>query len=274
MEYDWLQLKGKNVIVTGGSSGIGRQIAFSFAESGSNVVIADINEDGREVVKELPGDNERHLFIKTDVTSKDSVENMMEIMMEKYKKVDILVNNAGVNIPRLLVDPDCKKGKYELKEKEFDIMVNVNQKGAFLVAQAVAREMIKERSGVIINMTSECNLEGSEGQSAYAATKAAVYSFTRSWCKELGKYGIRVVGVAPGIVEETALRTLEYEQALAYTRGKTVEELRAAYKNVSVPLNRECTLEEIANLVCFLGSDRASYITGTTYNISGGKSRG
>jgi sorbitol-6-phosphate 2-dehydrogenase len=134
--------------------------------------------------------------------------------------------------------------------------------------------MVKAEEGVIINMSSESGLEGSEGQSCYAATKAAIYSLTRSWSKELGQHGIRVVGLAPGIMEETGLRSLDYEKALAYTRGKTVEELREGYKNVSVPLGREGKLREVADLTCFLASERASYIHGTTYNISGGKSRG
>jgi len=153
-------------------------------------------------------------------------------------------------------------------------MVAINQKGAFLCAQAAAREMIKQKSGVIINMSSESGLEGSEGQSCYTATKAALYSFTRSWAKELGKYGIRVVAVAPGILEKTGLRTEAYEEALAYTRGITVEQLRIQYEKASVPLGRVGRLQEVADLVCFLASKRASYIHGVTYNITGGKTRG
>jgi sorbitol-6-phosphate 2-dehydrogenase len=123
-------------------------------------------------------------------------------------------------------------------------------------------------------MSSESGLEGSEGQSCYAATKAALYSLTRSWAKELGKYGVRVVALAPGILEKTALRTEAYEEALAYTRGITVEQLRKSYEKVSIPLGRVGRLSEVADLVCFLASDRASYIHGVTYNITGGKSRG
>jgi len=137
----------------------------------------------------------------------------------------------------------------------------------------VAREMIKKKKGVILNVASESGLEGSEGQSVYAATKAALYSFTRSWAKELGKFNIRVVGIAPGILEPTALRTSEYERALAYTRGITVEELRVSYEKVSIPLRRVGKLEEVASVVLFLISEMASYITGTVINISGGKSR-
>jgi sorbitol-6-phosphate 2-dehydrogenase len=150
----------------------------------------------------------------------------------------------------------------------------VNQKSAFLCAQAAARQMIKQgKGGAIINMASESGLEGSEGQSVYAATKAAMYSLTRSWAKELGKHNIRVVGVAPGILEATALRTPEYERALAYTRGITVEKLRSSYESVSIPLKRVGTLAEVGEVVCFLASDAASYVSGTVLNVSGGKSR-
>lgn len=274
MNNTWLDLKEKVVVVTGGASGIGKEVVINFAEHGSNVIIADIKMEGKDVVKELTGKTGQHLFIQTDVTKKESIEKMIAKTIDTYGKIDILVNNAGVCLPRLLVDPEDPKGKFELDEEEFDLMVDINQKGVFLCAQAAAREMVKQGKGVIINMSSESGLEGSEGQSCYAATKAAMYSFTRSWAKELGKYGIRVVGLAPGIIEKTPLRSKDYENALAYTRGKTVEELRSGYKNVSVPLGREGTLKEVADLTCFLASDRASYIHGVTYNISGGKSRG
>lgn len=149
-----------------------------------------------------------------------------------------------------------------------------NQKGVFLMSQAVARQMVKQRSGVIVNVSSESGLEGSEGQSCYAATKAALNSFTRSWSKELGKHGIRVVGVAPGILEKTGLRTPEYEEALAWTRNITVEQLREGYSKNSIPLGRSGRLTEVADFVCYLLSERASYMTGVTTNIAGGKTRG
>jgi sorbitol-6-phosphate 2-dehydrogenase len=135
--------------------------------------------------------------------------------------------------------------------------------------------MVAKGSGVIINMSSESGLEGSEGQSVYAATKNAVNSLTRSWAKELGRQGVRVVGLAPGILEATGLRTLSYESALAYTRGITVDQLRAGYSKTStIPLGRSGKLSEVANAVAFLASDRSSYIHGVTINVAGGKTRG
>lgn len=267
-----INLNGYTGIVTGAGSGIGKAIAKKLLEAGAKVIIGDIDEKkGRETLKELSEKFEGCDFFKVDVSNVESIRNMVGEVNKKYERINYLVNNAGILIPRLLIDPE---GKEEITEKIFDRMIGVNQKGCLFFTQSVVKEMIKkEIKGVIINMASECALEGSEGQSVYAATKAALYSFTRSWAKELGKFGIRVVGVAPGILEPTGLRTPEYERALAYTRGITVEELRKSYEKVSIPLGRVGKLEEVANVVCFLISDLASYITGTVINISGGKSR-
>lgn len=264
---DWLNISGKTVIVTGGSSGIGKSIVDSLLEEGVNVANFDIQDS-----------NEQHpklLFVKVDVTSREEVEAGVEQVVKKFGTVDGLVNNAGINIPRLLVDKAESHGKYELSDTVFDKIVAINQKGLYLMSQAVGRILVEKQSGVIVNMSSESGLEGSEGQSAYAATKAAVNSFTRSWAKELGKSNVRVVGIAPGIMEETGLRTLAYEEALSYTRGISVEQLRMGYSKTStIPLGRSGKLYEVADLVCYYLSDRSSYITGVTTNVAGGKTRG
>ncbi len=270
-----LNLTGKVAIITGGAAGIGKSIATALAEEGVSLSIADIDaQAARRTVQQLEQVNPAATYIpiETDVTDAQSVAVMVKDTLEQFGRIDILVNNAGINVPRLLVDP---AGKEELDETTFDKITAVNQKGIFLCSQAVAREMISRgEGGVIVNMASEAGLEGSEGQSAYAGTKGAVYAYTRSWAKELGKYDIRVVGCAPAILEATLLRSANYERALAYTRGITVEELHQSYEEVAVPLGRVGRLEEVADLVCFLASDMASYITGTVVNISGGKSRG
>jgi len=267
-----IDLSGKVSIITGGAAGLGKAICDKLGEAGSTVVIADINEEmGKNTLEEMKRKGYAADFIKTDVADVKSVKKMVEEVIKKYGKIDVLVNNAGILIPRLLVDP---KGKEESTEEIWNRIVSINQKGSFFCAQAVVRYMIKNKSGVIVNVSSECGLEGSEGQSIYAGTKAALYAYTRSWAKELGKYNIRVVGIAPGILEPTQLRSEEYERALAYARGITVEELRRKYETLSIPLARVGKLEEVANVVCFLVSDLASYITGTVINISGGKSRG
>lgn len=269
----WLGLERKVTIVTGGASGIGKAICERFAEVGARVVVADIDEKGaQQVVAELKEKSGgEHISVTIDVTNKASVDGLVQKVLQVFGRVDILVNNAGINIPRLLVDP---AGKEELTEEIWDKVVSINQKGVFLCAQAAARVMIDSgKGGVIVNMASESGMEGSEGQSVYAATKAAVYNVTRSWAKELGKHKVRVVGIAPGILGPTALRSEEYERALAYTRGISVKELRERYKKAAIPLGRSGKLSEVADAVCFLASDRAGYIHGTVINVSGGKSR-
>lgn len=266
MSSSWLGLEGKVAIVTGGASGIGLNITNGLINNGAKVVVADLNGE------EGPQSNGAY-FIKCDVTSKESVDFTVRKTVEIFGSLDILVNNAGVNLPRLLVDDKGEKPEYELNEKDFDFMVAVNQKGPYLFAQASAKEMLKKSNGVIINVSSEAGQEGSAGQSCYSATKGAVISFTRAWAKELGKHNIRVVAIAPGIIETTGLRTDAYNEALAYTRGVTVDGLSTDYSK-SIPLGREGKLSEIADLVSYLASNRSGYITGTTVNISGGKSRG
>ena len=267
----WLHLEGKTAIVTGGASGIGKAVVEAFLEQGANVVVCDMNP-------EPPAFEEtrsKMLYVVTDVMKRESVEAMVEKAKKQFGSIDILVNNAGINIPRLLVDPNDPHGKYELDDSVFEKVTAVNLKGVYLCAQAVGRELVAQGHGVLINMSSESGIEGSEGQSIYAATKNAVNSFTRSWAKEFGKYGVRVVGVAPGILEATGLRTLAYEEALAYTRGISVDELRKGYASTkTTPLGRSGKLAEVADLVVYLASERASYIHGVTYNVAGGKTRG
>ena len=267
----WLHLEGKTAIVTGGASGIGKAVAEGFLEQGANVVVCDMNPEA-PTFEDKRG---KMLYIVTDVTKRASVEAMVEKAKKRFGSIDILVNNAGINIPRLLVDPKDPHGKYELDDSVFEKVTAVNLKGVYLCAQAVGRELVAQGHGVLINMSSESGIEGSEGQSIYAATKNAVNSFTRSWAKEFGKYGVRVIGVAPGILEATGLRTLAYEEALAYTRGITVDDLRKGYASTkTTPLGRSGKLSEVADLVVYRASARASYSHGGTDNVAGGKTRG
>lgn len=270
---DWLHLAGKTAVITGGGAGIGYAIAAELLADGANVVICDINPQ-KPQVENATEDN--FLYVVTDVTSASDVQNALDQTVKTFGRVDALINNAGINIPCLLVDPVQNNSPYELSEAIWDKVIGINCKGVFLCAQSAARRMIQQKiPGVIINMSSECGLEGSEGQSVYAASKNAVNAMTRSWCKELGQYGIRVVGIAPGIMEATNLRTQSYEEALAYTRGKTVEQIREGYKDTkTTPLGRSGKLSEVASTVAFLISDKASYINGVTLNVAGGKTRG
>ena len=165
MKNTWLNLEGKTAIVTGGASGIGKAVAQEFLNNGANVVVCDMNPNKPEF-----DDHNGHMeYIVTNVADRDSVEKMIEKAKEITGTIDIIVNNAGINIPRLLVDKKEPKGKFELDENVWDKVMNVNVKGVFLCAQVAAREMASQGKGVIINMSSESGLEGSEGQSVYAA---------------------------------------------------------------------------------------------------------
>ncbi|WP_125980075.1 SDR family oxidoreductase [Loigolactobacillus iwatensis] len=263
----WLGIDGKVFVVTGGSSGIGQHIVNELLSDGSKVVNADLKDDGRK--------DSNFLYVKTDVTKKTDADNAVSEAVKHFGTVDGLVNNAGINIPRVLVDPVDPDGKYVIDEANYDKMFAVNVKSVFLMSSAVAKVLAKQKHGVIVNMSSESGLEGSQGAGMYSGTKGAINGFTRAWAKELGQYNVRCIGVAPGVLEATGLRTLSYEEGLAYSRHKTVEQLRAGYANTStIPLGRSGKLVEVANLVAFFLSDRAGYMTGQTVNVSGGKSRG
>ncbi len=267
MSDSWLGLDTKRVIVTGGASGIGKHIVEGLCRAGATVACLDLSvEDG------LDPQTRAHNF-RVDITDPAAVEETVTRIEDELGGITTLVNNAGVNLPRLLVDVQGEHPEYELDARSFDFMFGVNVKGALLMAQAVARRLVKAGSGTIVNVSSEAGSEGSKGQSAYSASKGAMNGFTLSWAKELGPLGIRVVGIAPGILEPTGLRNPAYNEALAYTRNTTVDNLSPDYAKV-IPIGRPGKLDEVADLVVYLTSDRSSYITGTTVTITGGKSRG
>ncbi|WP_194207455.1 sorbitol-6-phosphate dehydrogenase subunit [Superficieibacter sp. 1612_C1] len=261
----WLDLSGKVVIVTGGSMGLGEKMVENLHANGAIVVYADLAPNA--AFSQIDGIT----YIKCDVTKKAEVEQLAASVVKKFGHIDGLVNNAGVSRPRLLVDVFKQKPEYELSEDDFDFMVNVNQKAVYLVSQAVARQMVEQESGVIINMTSEAGVQGSRGQSCYSATKAAVNAFTFAWAKELGPYNIRIVSVEPGINVPTPMNSEANFRALAYTRGTDPSHVHKDYKGI-IPLGRPGKLEEIADLISYLVSDHSSYITGSVVNITGGKS--
>ncbi|MEB8210588.1 SDR family oxidoreductase [Staphylococcus succinus] len=262
---NWLEIESKVVIVTGGSSGIGNEIVINLLENGAIVYNADLKDSNLN--------KKNYHFLQVDVTNRDIVQKAVNEVHNKEGKIDVLINNAGVNLPRLLLDSAGTHPEYEINDKDLNFMFDVNLKGPIWFSQAVTKYFIQQNSGKIINISSEAGQEGSEGQSLYSATKAALIGLTRSWAKELGKYNINVVAIAPGIIEETGLRTKQYEEALAYSRNITVDQLNGDYSK-SIPLRRVGQLKEISDLVCYLSSNKSSYLTGTTINISGGKSRG
>ena len=263
----WIDLTDKVIIVTGGSVGIGSHIVGDLRKNGAKVVVFDRNIDRAE------DESEHLLTIQGDVSNADDLERLVAQTMDVFGRIDGLVNNAGVTRVKLLVDYYHHDPAHEYSASDLDYVFNVNVKGVLLASQAVAKVMIEQRSGVIVNISSEAGMEGSKGQSVYSASKGAVNSFTLSWAKELGSFGVRVVAVAPGINEPTPMGGGTHMDELAYTRGCRKEDLNPDYAKV-IPLGRQGKLDEVADLVTYLCSDHASYITGTIMNVTGGKSRG
>ncbi|AWN32813.1 MULTISPECIES: sorbitol-6-phosphate dehydrogenase subunit [Lactobacillus] len=265
MTQQWVSLEGKVAIVTGGSMGLGEAMVNELAANGAQVISLDVAANDAHK-------NQANVTTMTcDVSHQKEVAAVVKQIVDQYGHIDVLVNNAGVSRPRMLVDYYGTHPEYELSEDDFDFMTNINQKGVVFCAQAVARVMIKQKSGVIINMSSEAGLEGSKGQSCYSGNKAAVAVYTKAWAKELGQFNIRVVAVAPGVNERTPMNNDAAFKALAYTRGQDPNNISSDYKAI-IPLGRPGKISEIADLITYLSSDHASYISGTTINITGAKS--
>lgn len=268
MNEKWLDLTGKNVIVTGGSSGIGEAIVDDLLKCGAKVVIFDLQGPNIED-KDL-------LYVKTDISDKGSVKASVEKAKEYLGSIDALINNAGVTRPRILVDYYEKEPKYEIHEEDFYFMVDINMKGTLFVSQEVTRIMVEQKNGVIINMSSAAGINGSKGHSIYSATKAAINAYTLSWAKELAEYNIRVISVAPDILDRTPSNNDEKYRAQAYGRGMDIntppETFFKGYKS-KIPLGRPGHLYEVSNVVNFLISDHASYLTGIIIPVAGGKTR-
>lgn len=268
IESKWINLEDKVVIVTGGSSGIGEQIVKDLLNCGAKVAILDQSEPINYK------QSESLHFVKVNICDKNEVQEAISNVVTRFTRIDALINNAGVTRPRILVDYFKQEPKYEISEDDFYFMVDVNMKGTLLVSQAVTRIMVEQKNGVIVNMSSCAGINGSQGHSIYAATKAAINSFTLSWSKELAKFNIRVVGVAPDILERTPSNNDEKYRAQAYGRGMDIntpaEVFFQNYKK-SIPLGRPGYLYEVSNLVNYLISDYSSYITGVIIPVSGGK---
>ena len=247
-------ITGNVAIVTGAASGIGRAIALDLAGLGASVVAADKDIGGaQEVVKEIESAGGRAIATETDVTDKKEVEQMVQKTIEGFGKIDILVNNAGIIARNSVMD---------IQEEELDRTFDVNLKGVVLCSQAAARHMIEQKGGKIVNVGSSlssrasvCNLSG--GGADYCASKAAVQALTRSMAMELAPYGINVNAVAPGVTN-TSMHEGLWEGAVAY------------YQN-SIPLGRLAEPQDIADVVAFLVTDAARYITGQTIHVNGGQ---
>ena len=248
-----MDLKGKVAIITGARRGMGKSHAITLAKAGIKVVVADISqEDCQKVVDEMKKQGGQGLAVKCDVTKKEEVDKMVEMAIKKWGRVDILVNNAGI----------CQfKPFLELTEEEWDRTLNINLKGYFLCAQATAKEMVKKKSGVIINIASIAMGQvgvGFPNLAHYCASKGGIVGLTETLALELAPYGIRVNAISPGAIETPMVDPLK-------TDPKTMEATLAR-----IPLHRMGKPEEVSNLVLFLASDASSYMTGSDVVIDGG----
>lgn len=251
------RLLDKNAIVTGAARGMGFAIAKALYEEGARLAIIDIDEKGvMDAAQQLDSKSSRAIGRRVDVTNKAEIANLVKEIKKLWGSVDILVNNAGgaLNTPYVLE---------QIEEKDWNLVVDVNLKGTFLCSQAVIPEMVKQKGGVIVNISAlaghwRASLAGVQ----YVAAKAGVEGLTRQLAYDWGKYGIRVNAVAPTV-------TLTGDRVKGLWEEKSGEEKKKVLSDI--PLGRLGTPEEVASVVVFLASNESSYITGITIDVSGGR---
>ncbi len=248
-----MKLQDKVCIITGAGQGIGLATARRFAAEGAVVVVCDLRQAEVDAAvaecRKLGGPAQRTVGFTLSVTDRAQVDAMVAAVKAQFGRIDVLVNNAGIT-------KDARLQKMTLEQ--FDAVIDVNLRGVFHCAQAVAPLMVAQGAGVILNASSVVGLYGNYGQTNYAASKFGVIGFTKTWSRELGPKGVRVNAVAPGFVETPILATVP---------DKVLEQMRS-----QVPLGRLARPEEIASVYAFLASDDASYINGTVIEVSGGMS--
>ena len=255
-----MNLKDKIAIVTGAGRGLGKGIALRLAREGCNLMVSDIDIEGvKKVAEEIKTIGQEAIYAKTDVSNSSQVEEMINETKKKFRRIDILVNNAGITP----VDHITK-----LKEEEWDKCIDVNLKGAFLCAKAVAPVMIEQKGGRIINMSSKSGKQGGLWLSAYCSSKFGLIGLTQSLALDLAEHGITVNAICPGIVftPQWDKLVVEYAKKLNISESEVM-----SYYVKKIPLGRDGTAEDIANVLVFLVSDAASYMTGQAINVTGGQ---
>ena len=244
-----IQLEGKVALVTGASRGIGAVVACRLAQAGARVgvnyhaspdaaaiVVESINKDGGEAI-----------LVGGDVSQEENAEKVVKELVDHYGSIDILINNAGINKDQLLI---------RMKPEDFDSVINVNLRGAFLCTRFAMTHMIRQRSGRVINMSSVVGLSGNPGQANYAAAKAGMVGLTKAVAREVASRNVTVNALAPGYIDTAMVDGLTEE-----TQDKILS---------TIPMGRFGTPEDVAEAVVFLASDGASYITGQVLTIDGG----
>ena len=242
-------LKGKTVIITGATRGIGKGVALKLAEQGANIAFTYVSskEKADAIEQKLLLLGVKAKAFKSDASIMSEAESLVKEVNETFGSIDVLVNNAGITKDNLLM---------RMSEEDFDRVLEVNLKSIFNMTKSVQRTMLKQRSGSIINMTSVVGVKGNAGQSNYAASKAGVIGFTKSIALELGSRNIRCNAIAPGFIETEMTDKLD-------------EKVISEWRN-SIPLKRGGTPEDVANVTLFLASELSAYVSGQVVNVCGG----
>lgn len=243
-----MSLEGKVALVTGSAQGIGKSIALVLARDGADCIISDVNlELAEKTAEEIRSTGRKALSVRSNVVDAGDVAAMMQAGIDEFGKIDILVNNAGITRDGLLM---------RMKDEDWDQVLNVNLKGAFLCIRAVSRTMMKKRSGRIINIASIVGAMGNVGQANYVASKAGLIGLTKTVARELASRGVTCNAVAPGFIETSMTQVLADD---------VKEKLMA-----QIPMGRLGSTEDVAHAVRYLASDDAAYITGQVLHVNGG----